>query len=88
MSSLHVSHCQAHAFCALGDGSLFSFRMDTSSGALSLRKCVHLGSKPVSLSLMRHGDRTHVFAACDRPTVVYSSNSKLIFSHVNFGEVS
>lgn len=79
---------QAHAFCALGDGSLFSFRMDPGSGALSARKLVHVGSKPVSLSMMRHGDRSHVFAACDRPTVVYSSNGKLIFSHVNFGEVS
>ncbi|GKC46407.1 DNA damage-binding protein 1, partial [Tanacetum coccineum] len=31
---------------------------------------------------------THVFAASDRPTVIYSSNKKLLYSNVNLKEVS
>ncbi|KAJ0398425.1 hypothetical protein ATCC90586_003567 [Pythium insidiosum] len=51
-------------------------------------KRVSLGSQPISLSLFRSKDTTHVFAACDRPTVIYSNNNKLLFSNVNTKEVS
>lgn len=30
---------------------------------------------------------THVFAASDRPTVIYGSNNKLLFSNLNENEV-
>ena len=36
---------------------------------------------------MVNQDGEHVIAACDRPTVVYSSNKKLLFSNVNIGAV-
>ncbi|GLE04253.1 hypothetical protein PINS_up013164 [Pythium insidiosum] len=72
----------------LGDGSLINFQLDPATGALSSRKRVSLGSQPISLSLFRSKDTTHVFASCDRPTVIYSNNNKLLFSNVNTKEVS
>merc|ERR1711881_388309 len=35
----------------------------------------------------RTGSVTNVFACSDRPTVIYSSNQKLVFSNVNLREV-
>lgn len=102
---------------ALGDGHLFTFRVNTSvvptngplpeaSGAvpevqpvlsaaakeslLSDRKRVTVGSQPASLSAFTTRGATHVFAACDRPTVVHASagGTKLLFSHVNLRAVT
>ena len=59
------------------------------SGVLSEKKKVPLGTQPTSLSTFSSGDTTQtVFACSDRPTVVYSSNKKLVFSNVNLKEVS
>ena len=46
-----------------------------------------MGTQPVALTAFKHDDMTHVFAASDRPAVVYSSNAKLLFSNVNNKEV-
>lgn len=102
---------------ALGDGHLFTFRVDASvvpasdpspkaGGAvpdvhpvlsaaarealLSDRKRVTVGSQPASLSAFTTRGATHVFAACDRPTVVHASagGTKLLFSHVNLRAVT
>ncbi|GAB0498469.1 hypothetical protein MMPV_009813 [Pyropia vietnamensis] len=102
---------------ALGDGHLFTFRVDASvvpttdpssetggalpevqpvlcataqASLLSDRKRVTVGSQPASLSAFTTRDATHVFAACDRPTVVHASagGTKLLFSHVNLRAVT
>lgn len=72
----------------LGDGSLMNFQIDAQTATLSERKRVSLGSQPISLSMFRSKETIHVFAACDRPTVIYSSNNKLLFSNVNTKEVN
>ena len=77
-----------YVLCALGDGTLFSFVFDGGAGTLSEAKRVSLGTQPIVLSAFKHGESTHVFAASDRPTVIYSSNSKLVFSNVNLPEVT
>ncbi|KAJ3708399.1 hypothetical protein LUZ61_012104 [Rhynchospora tenuis] len=77
-----------YLLCALGDGHLFSFQLDISNGALGDRKKVSLGTQPISLRTFSSKDTTHVFAASDRPTVIYSSNKKLLYSNVNLKEVS
>ncbi|TMW57264.1 hypothetical protein Poli38472_003189 [Pythium oligandrum] len=79
---------QRYLLVGLGDGSLINFNLDVVSGALTSRKRVSLGSQPISLSTFRSKDTTHVFAACDRPTVIYSNNHKLLFSNVNTKEVN
>ena len=78
----------SYLLCALGDGHLFNFLLNTSSGELSDRKKVSLGTQPITLRTFSSKDATHVFAASDRPTVIYSSNKKLLYSNVNLKEVS
>lgn len=77
-----------YVLCALGDGQLCSFRVDVTSGALSDKRRVLLGTKPVALRSFRSGGARHVFAACDRPTVIYAAGKKLMFSNVNDDDIS
>ena len=74
-----------YLLCALGDGSLFYFVM-TASG-LADRKKVTLGTQPTVLRKFKTQSTTNVFACSDRPTVIYSSTQKLVFSNVNLKEV-
>lgn len=57
-------------------------------GMLSEKKKVTLGTQPTVLRPFRSLSTTNVFACSDRPTVVYSSNHKLVFSNVNLREVN
>ena len=75
-----------YLLCALGDGSLFYFVVN-SSGQLADKKKVILGTQPTMLRKFKTGSVSNVFACSDRPTVIYSSNQKLVFSNVNLKEV-
>ena len=76
-----------YLLCALGDGSLFYFVV-TTSGGLADKKKVTLGTQPTVLRKFRTGAVSNVFACSDRPTVIYSSNQKLVFSNINLKEVT
>ncbi|KAL5977135.1 DNA damage-binding protein 1a [Asimina triloba] len=78
----------SYLLCALGDGHLFNFLLNTNTGELSDRKKISLGTQPITLRTFSSKNTTHVFAASDRPTVIYSSNKKLLYSNVNLKEVS
>uniref|UniRef100_A0A8C2GK79 DNA damage-binding protein 1 n=1 Tax=Cyprinus carpio TaxID=7962 RepID=A0A8C2GK79_CYPCA len=58
------------------------------AGVLSERKKVTLGTQPTVLRTFRSLSTSNVFACSDRPTVIYSSNHKLVFSNVNLKEVN
>eukprot|EP00894_Picocystis_sp_ML_P001100 jgi/Pico_ML_1/51617/g2612.t1 len=73
---------------ALGDGQLFSFVLDQGGRCLKDRKKVSLGTQPITLKAFKSSGSVHVFAASDRPTVIYSSNKKLLYSNVNLKEVN
>lgn len=77
-----------YLLCALGDGSMFYFTMNPASAELKDRKKVTLGTQPTILKTFRTLSTTNVFACSDRPTVIYSSNHKLVFSNVNLKEVN
>ncbi|KAH8374751.1 hypothetical protein KR200_005352 [Drosophila serrata] len=77
-----------YLLCALGDGSMFYFIMDQTTGQLTDKKKVTLGTQPTTLRTFRSFATTNVFACSDRPTVIYSSNHKLVFSNVNLKEVN
>lgn len=77
-----------YLLCALGDGSMFYFVIDKDSGRLKDQKKVTLGTQPTILKTFRSLSTTNVFACSDRPTVIYSSNHKLVFSNVNLKEVN
>ncbi|XVE94238.1 hypothetical protein REPUB_Repub01dG0264300 [Reevesia pubescens] len=78
----------SYLLCALGDGHLLNFQLNMSNGELTDRKKVSLGTQPITLRTFSSKNTTHVFAASDRPTVIYSSNKKLLYSNVNLKEVS
>ncbi|KAK3204845.1 hypothetical protein Dsin_018891 [Dipteronia sinensis] len=78
----------SYLLCALGDGHLLNFLLNMSTGELTDRKKVSLGTQPITLRTFSSKNTTHVFAASDRPTVIYSSNKKLLYSNVNLKEVS
>uniref|UniRef100_U5EVD6 DNA damage-binding protein 1 n=1 Tax=Corethrella appendiculata TaxID=1370023 RepID=U5EVD6_9DIPT len=77
-----------YLLCALGDGSMFYFVLNKDSSTLSDQKKVTLGTQPTILKTFRSLSTTNVFACSDRPTVIYSSNHKLVFSNVNLKEVN
>ncbi|KAI5671045.1 hypothetical protein M9H77_11409 [Catharanthus roseus] len=78
----------SYLLCALGDGHLLNFVLNMNTGGLTDRKKVSLGTQPITLRTFSSKNATHVFAASDRPTVIYSSNKKLLYSNVNLKEVS
>jgi DNA damage-binding protein 1 len=75
-----------YLLCSLGDGSLFYFLL-TPQGTLVDRRKVTLGTQPTVLRKFRTQSTTNVFVCSDRPTVIYSSNKKLVFANVNLKEV-
>ncbi|XP_052206815.1 DNA damage-binding protein 1-like [Diospyros lotus] len=77
----------SYLLCALGDGHLLNFLLNMSTGELTDRKKISLGTQPITLCTLSSKNTTHVFAASDRPTVIYS-NKKLLYSNVNLKEVS
>ncbi|EGG23107.1 UV-damaged DNA binding protein1 [Cavenderia fasciculata] len=72
-----------YLLCSLGDGHLFNFIVDTINNTLHERKKVSLGNQPIILSKFQLKGTVNVFASSDRPTVIYSSNRKLLYSVVN-----
>lgn len=77
-----------YLLCALGDGAMYYFTLNKDDGVLSDQKKVTLGTQPIILRTFRSLSTTNVFACSDRPTVIYSSNHKLVFSNVNLKEVN
>lgn len=77
-----------YLFIAIGDGSLLYYTLDENSGLLSEKKKVILGTQPTHLKKFISNSSTNIFACSDRPTVIYSSNNKLVFSNVNLKEVT
>jgi DNA damage-binding protein 1 len=77
-----------YLLCALGDGSMFYFVHDRKAFKLTDQKKVTLGTQPTILKTFTSLSSTNVFACSDRPTVIYSSNNKLVFSNVNLKEVN
>lgn len=77
-----------YLLCALGDGSMYYFTLNKLNGVLTDKKKVTLGTQPTVLRTFRSLSTTNVFACSDRPTVIYSSNHKLVFSNVNLKEVN
>lgn len=77
-----------YLLCALGDGSVYYFNLNAETGVLSNNKKVTLGTYETTLTPFRSQSTTSIFVCSDRPTVIYSSNNKLVFSNVNLKEVN
>jgi len=75
-----------YLLCSLGDGSLFYFLLTPQGNLVDKRKVI-LGTQPTVLRKFKTQATTNVFVCSDRPTVIYSSNKKLVFANVNLKEV-
>ncbi|KAL4312232.1 hypothetical protein GQ457_01G007480 [Hibiscus cannabinus] len=71
----------------LGSGVLLTFQLDD-SGKLTNRKEFTLGTQPMTLCTFSSKNGTQVFAASDRPTVIYSSHKRLFYNEVNMKNVN
>ncbi len=85
---------QAYVFVSLADGPIVYYLLDIEQGLLYERKKVPLGTKPTTLTICHQTDlsltsnsRTVLFACNDHPSVISSSNNKIIFSSVNLREI-
>ncbi|RZF44982.1 hypothetical protein LSTR_LSTR001943 [Laodelphax striatellus] len=79
---------KCYLLCALGDGSMFYFSLNKTTGQLTDKKKVTIGTQPTVLKTFKTHYTMNVFACSDQPTVIYSSNQKLLFSNVNLKEVN
>lgn len=72
----------------LGDGSIVTYMVAYADGmpTLSNRRKGVLGTTPISFSQFHNSGDVCVFASCDRPTVIYALNHKLLFSVVNLSQ--
>jgi len=78
---------------ALGDGHIFTYKISKTvdpTQLLSDRRQISIGTQPAALNVFYSRGTAHVFAACDRPTVIYaaSGGGKLLCSNVNLREVT
>jgi DNA damage-binding protein 1 len=85
---------QPYVFVSLADGPIVYYLFDIEHGLLYERKKVALGTKPTTLTICHQIDvpstsnsRTVLFACSDHPSVISTSNNKIIFSSVNLREI-
>lgn len=76
-----------------GDGYVVSYLLNPNGRAddiLSEKRRINVGTQPATLVPFRNQNRTFVFAACDRPTVLYTAfrSHKLLCSNINLREVT
>ncbi|CAG8577446.1 14785_t:CDS:10, partial [Acaulospora morrowiae] len=67
----------------VGDGQLYHFTIDPTRGLLLERKRFTIGTQPVMLAPFITNGVKYVFAASDKPSIIFSANKKLLFSSVN-----
>jgi DNA damage-binding protein 1 len=81
----------SYLFISLGDGSVISYVIDKASNCeLRERRKVVLGTQPTILKKF-HSEKpvqtSNIFACSDRPSVISSTNQKLVYSSVNLKQV-
>jgi DNA damage-binding protein 1 len=80
---------QSHVLVGLGDGTLVSYGLDFASGlpVMTARKKYSLGTSAVLFSPFLNAitGALCVFISCDKPTILYTHRSKVLFSSVNIG---
>lgn len=80
-------------FVAMADGTVLSFSFDVSNNSLSGMTRILLGTEPVFFKqLPKDNDPgstlSNVFASCEQPSLVYSSEGRIVYSAVNADSAS
>ncbi|KAI1579708.1 MMS1-N multi-domain protein [Pyrenophora tritici-repentis] len=70
-------------FVALADGNVVTYAFDPSTHELSGRKSIVLGTREATFRALPRGDGLfNVFATCEHPSLIYSSEGRLVYSAV------
>ncbi|KKY25033.1 putative uv-damaged dna binding [Phaeomoniella chlamydospora] len=76
-------------FIAMADGTVVTFIFDPEEGTLSGSNRIILGSEPVSFKKLPRGNgQSNVFATCEQPSLIYTSEDRVIYSAVNADKAS
>lgn len=80
----------AEAAAAAAEKSESPSALSGAGEIVSERRRLSVGTQPAQLSIFKSRGADHIFAACDRPTVVYAATGggKLLISNVNLQEVT
>jgi DNA damage-binding protein 1 len=70
-------------FAAMADGNVVTYSFDPSSGELSGRKSIVLGTREATFRALPRGNGLfNVFATCEHPSLIYASEGRLVYSAV------
>lgn len=70
-------------FAAMADGNVVTYTFDPSSGELSGRKSIVLGTREATFRALPRGDGVYnVFATCEHPSLIYASEGRLVYSAI------
>ena len=80
-------------FIAMADGIVVTFAFDPSRNLLSGMTKILLGTEPVFFKVLPrdsdpHSGLSNVFASCEQPSLIYSSEGRIFFSAVNSDKAS
>lgn len=75
-------------FTSMADGSVITLSFDLSSSSFSGLTRIQLGSEPVFLKSIPKAKESgqqlvNIFASCEQPSLIYSSEGRLIYSAIN-----
>lgn len=75
-------------FIAMADGTVVTFSFDSFQNTLSGMTKILLGTEPVFFKLLprdsdSHSGLSNVFASCEQPSLIYSSEGRIVYSAVN-----
>jgi len=70
-------------FAAMADGNVITFAFDSSSNELTGKKSIILGTREATFRALPRGNGLfNVFATCEHPSLIYSSEGRLVYSAV------
>ncbi|EXJ55210.1 hypothetical protein A1O7_08136 [Cladophialophora yegresii CBS 114405] len=76
---------------AMADGTVVSYSFDSTKNTLTCTDKVLLGTEPVFFKQLpkgSHAKLSNIFASCEQPSLIYSSEGRIIYSAVNSDNAS
>ena len=75
-------------FVAMADGNVLSYSFDIAKNSLSSMARILLGTEPVFFKQLpkdtaSRSNLSNVFASCEQPSLIYSSEGRIVYSAVN-----
>ena len=76
-------------FVALADGTIVTYSMSPTTGKLSNKNSIALGSLQAELKALPRGDGLFsVFATCEHPSLIYGAEGRLVYSAITADKAS